>query len=205
MSDPNTLDVSGLPTSDFSPESALWAGQFLLCIIEGVLFAMLIAIYFDLRLSVDVWPPPGTRSPDRTLATLALIPLFASCLGSHWADEAAKKNDRRGMILGMLLNLVLAAGFLAFRVVEWRRLNFTWASDVYGSIVWVILFLHTYDIVADLIVTAVLIIIVALGRYGERELVGVHVDSVLWYFLVVIWLPLYATMYWFPYFSGAYR
>lgn len=84
-------------------------------------------------------------------------------------------------------------------------MNFTWASDVYGSIVWVILFLHTYDIVADLIVTVVLTIIVARGKYGEKELVGVHVDSVLWYFLVVVWIPLYATVYWFPHFSGAYR
>ncbi len=200
-----TLNVSELRTSDFSTEGVLWAGQFLLCIIEGALFAMLIAIYFYLRLSVDVWPPPGARSPDRILATLALIPLFASCVGSYWADEAAKKGERRGMILGMLLNLVLAASFLALRAVEWRRLNFTWASDVYGSIVWAILFLHTYDIVADLIVTAVLIIIVVRGEYGEKELVGVHVDSVLWYFLVAIWIPLYATMYWFPYFSGAYR
>jgi heme/copper-type cytochrome/quinol oxidase subunit 3 len=46
--------------------------------------------------------------------------------------------------------------------------------------------------------TAVLIILLASGRYGEKQRVGVHVDSVLWYFLVAIWIPLYVVVYWGP-------
>ena len=80
------------------------------------------------------------------------------------------------------------------RGIEWNSLNFTWASDAHGSIVWTILFLHSYDIVADMLMTAVLIVIVASGRYGPRQRIGVHVDSVLWYFLVGIWIPLYGVV-----------
>jgi cytochrome c oxidase subunit 3 len=156
-------------------------------------------------LSLDVWPPPGTILPAITLPSLALIPLIASCAGSYWASEAAKKGDRRGMLLGMGLNLALAAVFLILRAIEWKSLNFTWASDAHGSIFWVILFLHTYDIIADLLMTSVLIVIVASGHYGQRQRIGVHVDSVLWYFLVGIWLPLYAVLYWGPHILGASR
>ena len=81
----------------------------------------------------------------------------------------------------------------------------TWASDAHGSIVWAILFLHTYDIVADLIMTAVLILILALGKYGEKQRVAVHVDSVLYYFLVGMWFPLYAVVYWGPRMVGGAR
>jgi cytochrome c oxidase subunit 3 len=205
MSASRTLDVSGLPAYDISLQSPLWMGQLLVCAIEGSLFCMLIATYFYLRLGVDAWPPPGIQVPNPTPATLALIPLLASCAGSYWASEAAKKGNRRGMILGLSLNLALAMVFLALRAVEWSSFNFTWASNAYGSIVWTILFLHTYDVVADLIMTAVLIVILASGKYGEKQRIGVHVDSVLWYFLVGIWIPLYAVVYWGPHIVGGAR
>ena len=43
------------------------------------MLCVLIAIYFYLRLGVDVWPPPGVQLPNITMPTLALIPLLASC------------------------------------------------------------------------------------------------------------------------------
>jgi cytochrome c oxidase subunit III len=205
MSSRRVLDVSALPTYDISSQSPLWWGQLMMCLIEGSMFCMLIAIYFYLRLRVDVWPPPGTILPGIALPSLGLIPLVASCAGSYWASEAAKKGDRRGMLLGMSLNVGLALLFLVFRALEWKSLNFTWASDAHGSIFWIILFLHTYDVIADLIMTAVLIVIVASGHYGQKQRIGVHVDSVLWYFLVGIWVPLYAILYWGPHFVGAPR
>jgi heme/copper-type cytochrome/quinol oxidase subunit 3 len=53
--------------------------------------------------------------------------------------------------------------------------------------------------------TAVLLAFVSTGRYGEKQRIGVHVDSVLWYFLVAIWIPLYAVVYWGPHFVGGAR
>jgi cytochrome c oxidase subunit I+III len=197
------LDVSELPPYGISNRSPLWLGQLLMCLIEGSLLLILIAMYFYLRLSVDVWPPPGVLIPNLTLPTLALVPLLASCAGSYLASEGAKTGNSRRMLFGLFFNLVLGITFVVIRTVEWRGLNFTWKSDVYGSIVWSILFLHTYDVVADLLMTTVLSIIIASGRYGEKQRLGVHVDSVLWYFLVAVWLPLYAVIYWGPRFVGA--
>jgi cytochrome c oxidase subunit I+III len=53
--------------------------------------------------------------------------------------------------------------------------------------------------------TAVLFVIVASGHYGPRQRIGVHVDSVLWYFLVGIWIPLYGVIYWAPRLIGGVR
>lgn len=203
MTQPRVVDVSGLPAYQVSSQSPLWFGQLLMCVIEGSVFCILIATYFYLRLGVDVWPPPGVRLPGTLMPTLAFIPLIASCIGSYWASEAAKKDDRAGMIVGMTVNFVLAAIFLIMRAVAWKSLNFTWASDAHGSIVWTILFIHTYDVVADLLMTLVLIVILLAGRHGPKQRIGVHVDSVLWYFLAGIWVPLYAVVYWGPRFLGS--
>ena len=205
MREQRTLDVSGLPPYDISNQSPLFWGQVLMCLIEGSLLCMLIATYFYLRLSVDVWPGPGVRLPDLGYSSWALLPLIASCAGSYLASEAAKKNNRAGMLWGLGLNLGLAIVFLVLRGLEWNSLNFTWASDAHGSIVWTILFLHSYDVVADVLMTAVLIVFVASGRYGPRQRIGVHVDSVLWYFLVGIWIPLYGVIYWAPRLIGGTR
>lgn len=203
MNKMRTLDLSHLRPYAISNQAPLWSGQLFLCFIEASMFAMMLAIYFYLRLSVDVWPPPGTQLPHKLLPTLGLIPLLLSILGSYWASEAAKQNDRSGMLKGMVLNVVLALAFLAFRFVEAGTLNFTWATDVHGSIFWSILFLHTIDTVADIIYTVVLIVAVARNQYGEKQRLGVHADSVVWYFIVGIWIPLYIVLYWGPNLVGA--
>ena len=205
MTPSRTFDASGLPPFDVSNKAPLFLGQVLLCLSEASVFFVLIGTYFYLRLGVDAWPPPGIQRPGIILPTLALIPMIASCAGSYMASEAAKKDDRRGMIVGLGINLGLAIIAMVLRGVEWSTFNFTWASDAHGSIVWSILFIHTLDVVADLMMTAVLMMILALGKHGPKQRIGVHVDSVLWYFLMAIWLPLYVVIYWGPQFVGVSR
>lgn len=203
MTPGRTLDVSGLPAYEISNRAPLWWGQLLLAFIEGSLFCIMIAIYFYCRLSVDVWPPPGVEPLRLTMPTVALLPLLLSAVGSWVASEGAKKNNRRRMLQGMAANVSLGLVFLGLRFAEWRTFNFTWSSDIHGSLVWTILFLHTYDVIGDLVLTIVLIVMVAKGYNGPKQRLGVHVDSVLWYFLVLIWIPLYVTVYWGPHLVGS--
>jgi heme/copper-type cytochrome/quinol oxidase subunit 3 len=201
MTEVKTIDVSGLLPYDVSSQSPLWWGQLMITFIEGTMFFILIACYFYTRLRMDVWPPPGDQFPHTLLPSLALIPLILSCAGSYWASEAAKKNHRAGMIGGLALNFVLAGAFLAMRIVEWHSLNFNWMTDIQGSYVWAFLGLHTFDYIADLGFTGVLLFLVLIGRCGPKQRLGVHVDSVVWYFLVLIWIPIYLTIYWGPVFT----
>jgi cytochrome c oxidase subunit III len=198
VTEQRTLDVSHLPPYDISSQSPLWWGQLCIVGIEGTMLCILIATYFYVRLRMDVWPPPGDQFPHLTLPTLALIPLIGSAYGSYWASDAAKKNERSGMIGGLLLNIVLAGISLVMRLVEWHSLNFNWQTDAMGSYVWAFLGLHTYDYIFDLAFTVVLLIIILSGRYGEKQRLGVHVDSVVWYFIIAIWIPIYVVIYWGP-------
>lgn len=202
MTPSETLDVSALKPYQISNRAMLFWGQVLMCAIEGTLLLILAAMYFYYRLSVDVWPPPGVKPLGVALPTLALIPLFFSTLGSYWASESAKTNSLTGMIVGLSANFVLGVVFLVMRGFEWSSFSFLWTAGVFGSIVWAILFIHTLDTGADLLMTLVLILILAAGRNGERQRLGVHVDSVIWYFLAGIWIPLYAVIYWGPKFVG---
>lgn len=198
MSEVRTIDVSALKPYDISSQSPLWWGQFMFVFIEGTMFGILIAAYFYVRLRMDVWPPPGDQFPHKILPSLGLIPLILSCIGTYWASEAAKKNSRSGMIGGLALNLVLAGIALWMRIVEWHSLNFNWMTDAQGSYVWAFLGLHTFDYIGDVAFTAVLLLLIFIGRYGPKQRLGVHVDSIVWYFLVAIWIPIYVVIYWGP-------
>ena len=198
MTDVRTIDVAGLKPYEISSQHPLWWGQFMFVFIEGTMFAILIGAYFYTRLRMDVWPPPGDQFPHRWLPSFNLIPLILSCIGTYWASEAAKKDSRPGMLGGLALNLILAGIALWLRIVEWHSLNFNWMTDALGSYVWAFLGLHTFDYIADLVYTGVLFLIILSGRYGPKQRLGVHVDSIVWYFLVAIWIPLYIVIYWGP-------
>jgi cytochrome c oxidase subunit III len=193
-----TLDVSSLKPYAISSQSPVWWGQLLLAVIEGFMFSILMAAYLYTRLRVDVWPPPGDQFPHRTLPTISLLLLIASCLGCYIASEGAKRNSRSTMLGGMILNVVLAGIALALRIIEWHSFNFSWKTDIFGSYTWAFLALHSFDYVADLVFTLVLIVIVLMGRIGPRQRIAVHVDGVVWYFVVMIWIPLYVLIYWSP-------
>ncbi len=192
------IDVSGLADYSISTQSPVWWGQVLLACIEGTMFLILLAVYFYLRLRVDIWPPPGVQLPHLVLPSIALLPMLVSCYGSYWASEGAKKDDRGVMLVGLLVNIVFGAVYLVLRGVEWHNFNFGWTTDVHGSIVWAIIFLHSFDAVADLIFTLVLIVLLVIGWRDRRIRIAVHVDSIVWYFIAAIWLPLYAVVYWGP-------
>jgi heme/copper-type cytochrome/quinol oxidase subunit 3 len=203
MTAQRTLDVSGLPDYSISSEAPLWWGQFMLVFIEGTMFAILIAMYFYYRLRLDMWPPPGSQLPPVLLPTIALVPFLVSCIGSYLASEAAKRDDRGGMILWLGFNLLFGVVAMVLRVITWAMLNFNQATDIHGSVVWTILGLHTLDAFADIVFTIVLLVLLVLGYHGPRQRLGVHVDTIVWYFVVAIWIPLYVVIYWGPHIVGA--
>lgn len=205
MTAQRTLDISHLPDFSISSEAPLWWGQLLLTFIEGTMFAILIAMYFYYRLRVDTWPPPGTQLPPVLLPGIGVGLLLVSCLGSYRASEAAKRDDRWSMIAWLVFNLAFAVAAMVVRGFTWASLNFTQASDIHGSLVWTILGLHSLDAVADILFTVVLLIILLLGRHGPDTRLGVHVDSVVWYFVVLIWIPLYVVVFWGPRLVGGPR
>src|ERR1051325_5947863 len=196
MTAQRTLDVSHLRPYEISSNAPLWWGQFLLTLVEGSMFGILIAMYYYIRWRTDIWPPPGIQLPTVWLPTGCLGLLILSCIRSYLASDASKKNNRAGMIFGLLLNLVLAGAAMVLRALDWSSWNFKWTSSAYGSIVWGMIFLHPRDVVADLAFTFVLLLIVVLGRHGPKQRLGIHVDSVVWYFLVLLWIPMYVTIVW---------
>lgn len=193
-----SIDVATLPPAGFGIRAPLWWGTIGLIAIEATTFLIFIVTYFYARAVLDVWPPPGTHIPHLLLATINMAILLASCAPAYWATEAARRNDRRGMQVHMTANVAMGLAALIIRIHNLYHVGVTWDANIYGSIVWIMLCFHTFDYVAALAESVVFNVISFGSCLGVKQRVGLEADSLTWYFIVAIWIPLYVIIYVLP-------
>jgi len=191
------LDVSGLSSFGFSHSSLMWWGTAGLMAIESTVFAIAIVVYFYLRSHADSWPmsaPP----PELSWGTINTVILVLSVVPNHFAKRAAERLDRGGVRLWLTVCLVVALVFLVVRGFELGALNVRWDASAYGSIVWMLMMLHTVHLITDTWDTTVLDVLFFTGPLEGRRYVDVSENALYWYFVVLSWLPIYAVVYLAP-------
>jgi heme/copper-type cytochrome/quinol oxidase subunit 3 len=193
-----TLDVSMLAPGAFGHRSLMWWGTLGLMLIEGTAFALAIGAYLFFRTRVPSWPPDGIAPPDLTWGTVNTVILLVSCIPNQLARNAAERVDLKGVRLWLVAAIAVGIAFNAVRVQEFMTLNVLWNTDAYGSIVWLLLGLHTTHILTDVVDTIVLAALMFIGPIEERRFVDVEENSLYWYFVVGAWLPIYGVIYWLP-------
>jgi cytochrome c oxidase subunit III len=191
------LDVSGLPTYAFGNRSLMWWGTLGLVLIEGTVFALAVVAYFYLRELSYIWPPHGAP-PSLVLGTLNTIILLVSAIPNQWTKHVADKEDLPRVRIGLIICMIFGAAFLIVRVFEFGALHTSWNTSAYGSIVFALMTLHTIHLLTDFGDTVVLTALMFTGRLSGRRFVDVSENAVYWWFVVLSWLPIYATVYLAP-------
>jgi heme/copper-type cytochrome/quinol oxidase subunit 3 len=193
-----TVDVSRLAPGAFGYRSLMWWATVGLIFIEGMAFALAIAAYFYLRTRTPAWPPDGIAPPALFWGSVNTALLLASAIPNELTKRAAQRVDLRGVRVWLVVCLVFALGFNAVRVFEFKSLNVPWNTDAYGSVVWLLLGLHTTHVVTDFLDSGVLAALVFFGPIEERRFVDVEENALYWYFVIAAWLPIYGVIYWAP-------
>jgi cytochrome c oxidase subunit III len=198
MKDSASLDLSRLPSHGMGTASITWWGTLAFMLIEGTGFALVVAVYLYLMSVAATWPidaPLPDLLPGTLLTTILLVSVLPNILVSRWAE----RRDLRRVRLGMVLMCVLGVSPLIARAYEFPAMHIMWDSNAYGSIVWILLGLHTTHIITDLVDTIVLTVLM-FTRHGEntRRFGDVQDNAMYWNFVVATWLPLYACIYWVP-------
>jgi heme/copper-type cytochrome/quinol oxidase subunit 3 len=191
-------DVSALPNHAFGRDSILWWGTLGFMAIEGTGFILAIAAYFYLMREVPRWPPGNIPPPGMLYGSLLTAVLLVSALPNHWAKQAGLRQDLRGSLLWMGIVLLMGVGALVLRGFEFTTLNIRWDSNAYGSILWVLLGLHTTHLGTDVGDTAVLLAALLRRHVTPRRFTDVTENCDYWYFVVLAWLPVYAVLYLVP-------
>jgi cytochrome c oxidase subunit 3 len=191
------LDVSGLPSYKYGHHSLIWWGTMGLIAIEGMAFVLTIAAYFYLWSQARTWPlsaPP----PDLLWGTLNIVILLVSILPNHWTKRAAEDGNERRIKIGLAVCVAFGVVLLGIRALEFNALNVRWDGNAYGSVVWVLLGLHTVHLLTDVYDTAVLAAVFLVGHVEGKRHVDASDNAMYWYFVVYSWIPIYLVIYWMP-------
>jgi cytochrome c oxidase subunit 3 len=194
----DALDVAGIPSYAFGPRSLMWWGTMGLIAIEGTAFALAVGAYFYLWTQSPSGWPLSVPPPDLRWGTVNTLILLASLVPNEWAKKAAERHDLVQVRIAIAAGLVFALAFLGVRALEFGTLNCRWDTNAYGSVVWLLLGLHTVHLLTDAYDTAVLGVLMVTGPIEGKRYVDVAENAFYWYFVVIAWLPIYGVLYWAP-------
>lgn len=192
------LDLARLPTNGFGPASLTWWGTLGFMALEGMGFALAIAAYLYLMVLNPTWPI-SARLPDVGPGTVVAALLIASAPLNILVDRWARAEDMRKVRIGLVGMSVFGILPLVVRWFEFPSLNVWWDSDAYGSVVWLLLGLHTTHLITDVADTLVLTVLM-FTRHGfnGRRFSDVSDNAFYWDFVILSWLPIYFVIYWVP-------
>jgi len=197
MSTRPVLDVSGLPRFAFGQKSILWWGTMGIVVIEGTMFAILIASYFYLRTRSTEWPP-SVLDPYMLWGSVNMGVVLLSEIPNIWLKRAANQLDLRKVRVGLVIVVVLGLAALGLRALEFPALRAAWSVNAYTSAAWTLLGFHTVHLLTDWIDTVVLAVLMFVGPVERKRFVDVSENADYWTFVVLTWIPVFATLYLAP-------
>ena len=190
----HALDVSGIPSYGFSHRSLMWWGNAGMMTIEGVAFGFMIIIYFYLRSLANVWPDSG-QPPDLLFGNINLAIILVSALPNALAQRAAGDQSIARVRGWLYVCSMMGIALCVVRWYEFTALNVRWDDGAYGSVVWVLLGLHTFNLVTDVADPFVLTAVTYARPFEGKRFVDIAENCGYWYFVVLTWLPIYVVIY----------
>ena len=169
---------------------------------EILVFFSIFWAYFHSALSPSLelavtWPPTGIIPLDATaLPLFNTLLLLASGCAVTFAHHSLVAGNRWGATLGLIATLILATIFTTLQANEYINSGFTFADGVYGSTFYLATGTHGFHVCVG-----TLFLFIGLARIWTYALTDTHhkgLESaiVYWHIVDVVWLFLYAVVYW---------
>ena len=193
----DALDVANLPTYGFGTRSLMWWGTAGMMAIEGMGFALMVGVYFYLRSLNQVWPSGGAP-PDLPWGTANLVLAIATGIPNAMVDRFANEQDLRKVRIWLVIFAVLTVALLPLRWMEFTVLNVRADASAYGSCVWVLLGLHTFNLVTNVADTLVVSAVMFQKTIDGKRFVDIAENAGYWWFIIATWIPIYAVIYLAP-------
>lgn len=185
-------------------------GMLLFITSEVMFFVAFFWAYFDPALFPDaanqvsraevlggVWPPEGilTFNPFAVPFLNTLILLLSGCTVT-WAHHSLLTGDRRNMIRGLLLTVILGVCFTGFQVYEYATAAFTFDRDVYSSVFFMATGFHGFHVIIGTTFLFVCLLRAKAGHFTREKHNGFEAAAWYWHFVDVVWLFLFICVYW---------
>ncbi len=132
---------------------------------------------------------------------LSTAVIITSSITLFFALQMAKKNNNKGIVVGLLATFVLGLIFSYLQYLGWSELyknNIVFggkSSNASGSFLYLITFLHLLHLFAGLISILITLKNSIKGKYSAQNTLGLELCSIYWHFLDILWVYLFLFLY----------
>jgi len=155
------------------------------------------------KLTGAVWPPKATPDGKTFVHTfdpwgLPLVNTLILLLSGTtvtWAHHALLENNRRGLIWGLTLTVILGILFTALQAYEYGHAAFNFSRHIYGATFFMATGFHGAHVIIGTIFLAVCLFRALKGHFSPQQHFGFEAAAWYWHFVDVVWLFLFACIY----------
>lgn len=181
------------------PRATSWWGMLLLMVSEAVLFAALLASYFQLRLSAVLWPPQGVARPELTFSSANTVILILSSVAMQWGVAGIRSGALGRLRVALVIAFILGTIFLGIQVYQFTQVPFAPQDHAYGSLFWTITGINAVYVLVGLLMNLYVQVGAAYGHFGPERRQAVDNAAMYWHFVDVVWLLIFASLFLLPY------
>lgn len=195
--------IEGEFKGDHTPvvQIGLRYGMTLFIMSEVMFFVAWFWAFFDSSLFPSqaigaVWPPKDINALDPWHIPLVnTLILLLSGTTVTWAHHSLLENDRKGLLSGLILTVILGIIFTSFQAYEYIHADFKLNTGIYGSTFYMATGFHGFHVIVGTIFLAVCYFRAKAGHYKPDHHFGFEAAAWYWHFVDVVWLFLFATIY----------
>jgi cytochrome c oxidase subunit 3 len=137
------------------------------------------------RSSFDPWGLPLVNT---------LILLLSGCTVT-WAHHSLLHNDRKGLVWGLVLTVVLGLLFTSLQAFEYGHAAFNFAGNIYGATFFMATGFHGAHVIIGTVFLFVCLLRALNGDFTPKQHFGFEAAAWYWHFVDVVWLFLFAAIY----------
>jgi cytochrome c oxidase subunit 3 len=146
------------------------------------------------------WPPKPSELFHNTfdpwgLPLVNTLILLLSGTTVTWAHHALLQNDRRGLVWGLVLTVILGLSFTSLQAFEYGHAAFNYAGHIYGSTFFMATGFHGFHVIVGTIFLFVCLMRTLAGQFTPKQHFGFEAAAWYWHFVDVVWLFLFACIY----------
>jgi cytochrome c oxidase subunit III len=169
---------------------------------EVMFFAAFFWAYFDASLypkeaTGGIWPPKGVQPFDAfEVPFLNTMILLLSGTTVTWAHHALLENNRRDLVRGLGITIILGILFTSFQAFEYAHAAFGFKEGIYPSTFFMATGFHGFHVIIGTCFLIVCFFRARAGHFTPQQHFGFEAAAWYWHFVDVVWLFLFICVYW---------
>ncbi|MDC0033376.1 cytochrome c oxidase subunit 3 [Alphaproteobacteria bacterium] len=144
-----------------------------------------------------VWPPPGVVPFDPwQLPFLNTLILLTSGVTVTWAHHALLEGNRKHLIQGLGLTILLGLAFTGIQAYEFGQAAFDFKDGIYSTTFYMATGFHGFHVIVGTIFLIVCFFRAKNNHFKAEQHFGFEAAAWYWHFVDVVWLFLFTCIYW---------